>query len=137
MPKKNETLLQDDEKAKVLDVYADRGATAAATQAGVSKRTVQRWAAAEGIESGYTAPIIRLCPSAASYARGCRCDGCKDANLEVQRAIKERRIKRFKSGKTKIVHGVSGYSNWDCRCLVCKKAWSEYLRGRRAGGLSS
>lgn len=131
MPKKDETILQDEAKDAVMQVYAGKGATAAATLAGVSKRTVQRWAAAEGIESGYTAPIIRLCPSAASYARGCRCDGCKEANKEVQRAIKERRIKRFKSGKTKIKHGVSGYSNWDCRCSDCKAAWSEYLRERR------
>jgi len=137
MPKKDVTVLMDEEKDAVLLTYGTLGATAAASQAGVSKRTVQRWAAVEGIESGYEAPIIRLCPSAASYARGCRCEGCKDANREAQRAIKVRRIKRFKSGKTQIKHGVSGYSNWDCRCADCKAAWSTYLRDRRAGGLSS
>jgi hypothetical protein len=118
-------------RERVLEVYAESGASAAAAIAGVSKRTVQRWAAAEEIESGYEPKIIVPCPSAAAYARGCRCDGCKEANRDVQRAIKSRRIARFKSGVTKIKHGVSGYSNWDCRCPDCRSAWSEYLRERR------
>jgi hypothetical protein len=118
-------------REKVLEVYAESGASAASEIAGVSKRTVQRWAALEGIESGYEPKIIVPCPSAAAYARGCRCDGCKEANREVQREIKARRISRFRSGKTKIKHGVSGYSNWDCRCPDCRSAWSEYLRERR------
>lgn len=116
----------------VLKIYAERGATAAAAFAGVSKRTVQRWANAEGVLSGYKPRIYRPCPSAAAYARGCRCDGCKAANREVQRQIKERRINKFREGKRKPRrHGVSGYSNWNCRCDVCRKAWSKYLRERR------
>jgi len=116
---------------KILEVYAESGATVAAEIAGVSKRTVQRWAASEGIESGYEPKIIVPCPSAAAYTRGCRCDGCKEANREVQRQIKARRIARFRSGQTKIKHGVSGYSNWDCRCENCRTEWSAYLRERR------
>lgn len=120
-------------REEVLKVYAESGATAASEIANVSKRTVQRWAAKEGIKSGYEPEIIRPCPSAAAYARGCRCDGCKGANREVQREVKARRIARFRdpSGKTKIKHGVSGYSNWDCRCEVCRTKWSGYLRARR------
>jgi len=119
------------DRETILRVYAEKGATAAAAIASVSKRTVQRWAASEGIGSGYEPKIIVPCPSSAGYARGCRCDGCKEANREVQREIKARRIARFRSGKTRIKHGVSGYSNWDCRCPECRSAWSEYLRERR------
>lgn len=117
---------------KVLKVYAEQGATAAAELAGVSKRTVQRWAGTEGILSGYEPEITRPCPSAAAYTRGCRCDGCKAANREVQRQIKDRRVARFRKGEREPRrHGVSGYSNWDCRCEECRTAWSEYLRERR------
>ena len=116
---------------EVLETYAKQGATAASEFAGVSKRTVQRWAASEAVTSGYKAPIIRMCPSAASYARGCRCEGCVVANREAQREIKDRRISRFRQGGVQINHGVSGYSNWDCRCELCRSSWSNYLRGRR------
>lgn len=119
------------QRRKVLKVYAKSGATEAAKIAGVSKRTVQRWASAAGIDSGYEPPIIRECPSAAAYARGCRCAGCTEANREAQRQIKARRVARFQAGQVEITHGVSGYSNWDCRCGECKSAWSTYLRERR------
>ena len=121
---------------KVMGLYSTEGATAAAKFAGVSKRTVQRWASEQGVKSGYVAPIEMECPSAASYTRGCRCEGCRLANKEAQRETKKRRIERFRSGRTKIKHGVSGYSNWDCRCEKCRKAWSAYLRKRRQGGAS-
>jgi len=117
---------------QILQTYAEEGAQAAANQAGVSKRTVQRWAANAGIASGYQTPILRDCPSAASYVRGCRCQGCIDENRKTQREIKDRRVARYKQGQTKIKHGVSGYSNWECRCGVCRSAWSSYLRGRRS-----
>lgn len=116
---------------EVLEVYAESGASVAAEFAGVSKRTVQRWAAANKIESGYEPTWTVPCPSPAAYNRGCRCDGCVQANRELQREIKARRIARFRAGKTKIKHGVSGYSNWDCRCDKCRAAWSKYLRERR------
>jgi hypothetical protein len=124
------------DRAEVLKVFADQGAAAASELAGVSRRTIQRWAAVEGIRSGYTAPIIRECPSAAAYARGCDCDGCKEANREQQRQVKARRVAYFQEHGTKrdgtpIPHGVSGYSNWDCRCEVCRPAWSAYLREHR------
>jgi hypothetical protein len=120
-------------KEKALELYATKGATPAAEAAHVSKRTIQRWAKVEGLDSGYdpASRITTSCPSSAEYARGCRCEGCKEANREMQREIKARRLERVSRGKRKVPHGVSGYSNWDCRCSECKKAWSSYLRGRR------
>ena len=29
-------------------------------------------------------------------------------------------------------HGVSAYSNYKCRCDVCRSAWKEYMQKRRA-----
>jgi hypothetical protein len=123
------------DRSEILDIYKTQGATAAALKAGVSKRTVQRWAAKAratrtDLNSGYKPPI-RGCPSAAEYARGCRCPGCTEANRIVQRGIKERRVARYRAGLVTITHGVGGYSNWDCRCAVCREAWRNYLRARR------
>lgn len=129
--------MSDTNRDKIMKIYATEGASAAAVAAGVSKRTVQRWAAAAKVGSGYVPPIRRECPSAASYARGCHCDGCTLANREAQREIKARRVERFQQGLVKIVHGVSGYANWECRCPVCKSAWSKYLRDRRAASLDN
>lgn len=130
------TATVDIDREEILRIYSEEGATVAASKAGVSKRTVQRWAAASRVHSGYEAPIMRECPSAASYARGCRCEGCKEENRLTQKEIKARRVARFKAGEVEITHGVSGYSNWDCRCNECKSAWSSYLRERRQHGLS-
>lgn len=121
-------------KNQILRIYAKKGATPAAEAAGVSKRTVQRWAAKAGISSGYTAPVLRDCPSVASYNRGCRCSGCVAANKEASRQTKARRVARFENGEVEIEHGVSGYSNWDCRCETCRAEWSAYMRERRSGG---
>lgn len=118
-------------REEIIELYAAEGATAAAEAAGVSKRTVQRWAAKADVHSGYENPILRPCPSAASYQRGCRCEGCVEANREVQREIKARRVAKLRAGRAVIKHGVSGYSNWDCRCAKCRSAWSKYLRDRR------
>lgn len=46
----------------------------------------------------------------------CRCEECTRANRENIRALK---------GKTPPTHGVSGYSNYGCRCDTCKAAWSD------------
>ncbi len=119
---------------KILEMYETEGATPAAKMAKVSKRTVQRWASDAGMKSGFdpASRITTTCPSSAEYGRGCRCDGCKEAQREAQRAVKQRRIKRARTGRVQIPHGVSGYSNWDCRCPTCRGAWSQYLRSRRA-----
>lgn len=116
---------------RLLTIYATEGAVAAAKEAGVSVRTMQRWAAQEGVESGYKTPVSAQCPSAAAYGRGCRCDGCIDANRVAAREAKDRRIARAHHG-VEVPHGVSGYSNWDCRCVTCSTAWATYLRKRRS-----
>jgi hypothetical protein len=118
-------------KEEALKLYASEGASAAASEAGVSTRTIQRWAAQEGVKSGWQPPILRDHGTAACYIRGCRRDECVEANRQANREVKARRVERFKKGKVTIRHGVSGYSNWDCRCGVCRNAWSAYLRGRR------
>jgi hypothetical protein len=116
---------------RLLTIYATEGAVAAAKEAGVSVRTMQRWAGQEGIQSGYRTPVSAECPSAAAYNRGCRCEGCVDANRIAGRQAKDRRIARAHHG-AEVPHGVSGYSNWDCRCVTCSTAWATYLRKRRA-----
>ena len=119
-------------REEVLAVYAESGATAAAEIAGVSKRTVQRWAADEGVLSGYKPKITSPAPSVAAYKRGERDEESKAAYRDAQRKTKERRIERARKGVTEIPHGtVSGYSNWNCRCEECRAAWSAYLRERR------
>lgn len=124
-------------REEVLKIYERDGASAAASLAGVSTRTVKRWAAQEGVSSGYTAPIIRGHGTAACYIRGCRETKCVEANREVQREVKRRRIERYRAGKVTIKHGVSGYSNWDCRCGECTSSWSTYLRERRHAAVQS
>lgn len=123
-------------REEALKLYAGEGASAAASEAGVSTRTIQRWAAQEGVKSGWVPPVLRDHGTAACYIRGCRRPECIEANRQANREVKARRIERFRKGKVSIRHGVSGYSNWDCRCPLCRNAWSTYLRGRRVAKLS-
>lgn len=131
LPMANHTKKDSVDLPRLLEIYATEGAVVAAKAGGISVRTMQRWAAQEGVGSGYKTPVVAECPSAASYGRGCRCEGCIEANRIAAREAKERRIARSHKG-AEIPHGVSGYSNWDCRCLVCSSAWAAYLRQRRA-----
>lgn len=119
-------------REQILEIYATQGATPAAKRAKVHKRTVQRWAREAGISSGFEVEdTYKECPSFASYLRGCRCDGCKLEARDGRRVVKERRLQRVEEGRKKVPHGVSGYSNWNCRCPKCKRAWSAYLKGKR------
>lgn len=132
----NTKVAEQDVRERALLIYELEGAEEAGRAVNVSKRTVQRWAAEAGVSYEYQPPLLP-CPSAASYVRGCRCDGCVEANRERQRSVKERRVAYGKKHNRKhdgnpIPHGVSGYSNWDCRCPRCKNAWSTYLREKRA-----
>jgi hypothetical protein len=124
-------LAQKAEQARVLEVYADRGLAAAAEATEASPRTIQRWAQVAGVVSGWEPPDLVPCPSPAAYNRGCRCDGCIAANLEEGRVVKARRVKRGKTGKAEIPHGVTGYNNWNCRCEACRTEWMAYMRERR------
>jgi len=119
------------EQAEAVEIYSQRGLAAAVEFCGAAPRTVQRWAAAAGVSSGWEPPNLVPCPSSASYARGCRCEGCVAANLEEGRLVKARRVKRGKTGKTEIPHGVTGFNNWNCRCSICRTAWGAYMRERR------
>lgn len=126
--------MADEEKMsreQILKIYATEGATVAARSASVSTRTIQRWASQEGIATGWEPSLVQGHGTVACYLRGCRRHECVEANKVNNREVKERRVKRFKAGKVQIVHGVSGYSNWDCRCGECTTAWSSYLRDRR------
>lgn len=125
-------------KDEVLKIYAEKGATAASEAAGVSKRTVQRWASVAGVGSGYKAPIRRTEPSAAAYMRGCRTEECVEAYRKANTDAKNRRLDRFQSGASKPDCGkASTYSNYDCRGEACKAAWSKYLRDKRNTGSGS
>lgn len=55
------------------------------------------------------------------YQAGCSCDDCRAANREKTRRLR---------GKPPLTHGVSGYTNYRCRCEVCTEAWrhNEWLR---------
>lgn len=65
----------------------------------------------------------------ASYAAGCRCVPCTDANTERLREAKRLRVDRFRRGEIEPPHGVkSTYTNYDCRCDPCREAWSEHMR---------
>ena len=77
-----------------------------------------------------------------AYARrgGCRCDLCWAAKAayvrESRKAAGMARVKAELAGKTYIrtgiVHGVSGYQNHGCRCLVCTFAKAEHTKRRKA-----
>jgi hypothetical protein len=54
------------------------------------------------------------------YTAGCRCDLCRAAQREEQRA-------RRRSGQAP-THGLSGYKNYGCRCPVCTQANTVHCR---------
>jgi hypothetical protein len=58
--------------------------------------------------------------------RHCRCDACKVANSEYQRASTARRRGQATN------HGkATTYVNYGCRCDQCRAAWAEYVRDYR------
>ncbi len=77
-----------------------------------------------------------------SYARrgGCRCDLCRAAKAAYVRESRKRagmaRVKAELAGKTYvrsgIAHGLSGYQNHSCRCLVCITFKADYDKRRKA-----
>lgn len=84
----------------------------------------------------------------------CRCEPCKGAGAAKNKAAhaarkagytrkfiepdtleraKLRRVEEFESGKRKINHGtMTGYSNYKCRCVKCKKTASDYNKAWKA-----
>lgn len=64
--------------------------------------------------------------SESAYARGSRDEGCRRAHAEHCAEGKRKRAARV--GSASFTHGEAGYSNWCCRCEVCRTAWSEKIR---------
>jgi hypothetical protein len=52
-------------------------------------------------------------------ARGCRCQLCTAANTAACIAALERRTAR--RDEADFEHGPYGYTNWQCRCEVCRE----------------
>lgn len=53
------------------------------------------------------------------YSRGCRCDACKVANAEYQRAYRKRRRQQVQDG-VEMEHGTTVGYGFGCRCLPCR-----------------
>lgn len=95
-------LFDESTRVLALDVYQREGATAAAEAAGVTTRTVFRWAREAGVSSGWENPSgPQTGHGTATRYRTCRCDDCMAANAAVCRA------RRHDDG---------------CDCLVCRLA---------------
>lgn len=61
-----------------------------------------------------------------SYQRGCTCELCREANSQLARVSRERRIEK---GIPDHLHGTdTGYRNWQCKCDPCKAAGSDTNR---------
>lgn len=118
---------------QVLQIFADHGATLAAAAAGVTPRTVKRWAKRAGVRSGYD-PSMPYTEDGtrAGYRRGIRTEEAIEAHRESMRVAKERRVERFQAGEAAPACGkASTYSNYDCRGAGCRFAWSTYLKKKR------
>lgn len=57
-------------------------------------------------------------------------DNCRKARLGRQ--LRENRMKRGERLCPPHVHGLNGYTNWRCRCDVCREASAAYQRMRLA-----
>lgn len=67
--------------------------------------------------------------TASSYQRGCHCDDCVRVGRESKRQLDAERRKHPEDAP----HGTrGGYSNWGCRCDLCKKVQAEYMKSWRA-----
>lgn len=60
------------------------------------------------------------------YTRGCRCDGCREANrVYITAWNRKRGVKPQKLGRT---HGKVATYTWGCRCEACRRANTERKR---------
>lgn len=67
--------------------------------------------------------------TSARYARGCRCSECR---AEAARRVREWRHDVAGRTPPDTVHGtIHGYSNWRCRCELCRHAKSTYDHARK------
>lgn len=68
-------------------------------------------------------------PSANAYKSGCRCPACTEAQRVKQNGLVAELAAR---PRDQVPHGRYGYSNWSCRCEVCRAAWSHLMALTRA-----
>jgi len=61
----------------------------------------------------------------AGYSRGCRCDACRQAKREYNKADKARRFPP--KPKVELAHGTLGRFNKGCRCEPCVLVRKEYV----------
>jgi hypothetical protein len=99
---------------------------------GVCARTVER-ASAKLTREGYRRPPrpVLPCGTNAAYARGCRCQACRDANTAEAHRFKAIRVARLEADPTLRPHGdLATYANWGCRCPACtaeaSARWAAY-----------
>lgn len=113
----------DEEVAAAVEVYRTHGREVAAARLGVSASTVYKWARERGVR--YERQFVH--GTLSGWERGCRCDICRQGAAQKRRERKARRIERFRRGEVNPQHGkATTYSNYDCRCGPCSKAWSEW-----------
>ena len=93
---------------------------------GVASRTILRWRIIHDIPSAW-APVqtAEHGGSGARYARGCRCQPCREAN--TRRAMRRRQERRALAASGSIPetvrHGSAATAgNWGCRCDLCIEA---------------
>jgi hypothetical protein len=64
---------------------------------------------------------------------GCRCAPCREAYRIRQKAYRDERTERLRSGLVEVRHGELGtYLNWGCRCSACTEAHRLAAREYRA-----
>lgn len=64
------------------------------------------------------------CPSRAAYKRGCRCEGCREANSKYTRL----RYAGLVQGQKPLVHGTRNAYDRGCTCDACREAKRRYHR---------
>lgn len=94
---------------------------------GMSGAAVQAVRTRRGIEAG-----LKLKKSEhgtpSMYNRGCRCEPCKTRQRQRAKEQQAKRLAKVQAGEASFAHGLSGYTNWNCRCAVCKAAGSDANR---------
>ena len=64
------------------------------------------------------------------YSSGCRCEKCKAAHALRQKRYREKKKQQIAEGVATITHGLAGYTNYACRCQVCRDAYRDYALER-------
>lgn len=64
------------------------------------------------------------------YRLGCKCDVCRKAKNDWQKAYLKRKPQRHRVARSDgtVPHGYAGYANYKCRCDICTTASTAYTR---------